>query len=94
MNALKQGKGGNRVDPMLAKGLCAIGAGFAVSIGALGGGIGMGIGGKGAFESIARQPEVAGDVRTLLFIVLAFMETLTIYGLLIAFMLCGKIGAI
>ncbi|NMA63001.1 MAG: ATP synthase F0 subunit C [Syntrophomonadaceae bacterium] len=82
------------MDPMLAKGLCAIGACFAVSIGALGGGIGMGIGGKGAFESIARQPEVAGDVRTLLFIVLAFIETLTIYGLLIAFMLFGKIGAI
>ena len=49
------------------------------------------LGGK-AMESIARQPEVADQVRTLLFITLAFIETLTIYGLLIAFMLVGKIG--
>jgi len=36
---------------------------------------------------IARQPEVAGELRTTLIIALAFMEALTIYGLLIAFML-------
>jgi F-type H+-transporting ATPase subunit c len=68
----------------------ALGAGLAVSIAGIGGGIGMGIAGGKAFEAIARQPEVGGDVRTLLFITLAFIETLTIYGLLIAFMLVGK----
>jgi F-type H+-transporting ATPase subunit c len=52
---------------------------------------GMGVAGGKAFEAIARQPEVGGDIRTLLFITLAFIETLTIYGLLIAFMLVGKI---
>ena len=70
----------------------AIGAGLAVAVGALGGGIGQGIVGGKALESIARQPEIADQVRTLLFITLAFIETLTIYGLLIAFMLVGKIG--
>lgn len=74
------------------EGMFAIGAGLAVAIGALGGGIGQGIVGGKALESIARQPEVADQVRTLLFITLAFIETLTIYGLLIAFMLVGKIG--
>lgn len=44
-----------------------------------------------AMEGIARQPEVAGEMRTTLIIALAFMEALTIYGLLIAFMLLGKI---
>lgn len=74
-------------------GMLAIGAGLAVAVGALGGGIGQGIVGGKALESIARQPEIADQVRTLLFITLAFIETLTIYGLLIAFMLVGKIGA-
>jgi F-type H+-transporting ATPase subunit c len=74
------------------EGMFAIGAGLAVAIGALGGGIGQGVVGGKALESIARQPEVADQVRTLLFITLAFIETLTIYGLLIAFMLVGKIG--
>ena len=68
----------------------ALGAGLAVAIAGIGGGIGMGIAGGKAFEAIARQPEVAGDVRTLLFITLAFIETLTIYGLVIALMLYGK----
>lgn len=43
-------------------------------------------------EAIARQPEAAGDVRSTLVIALALMEALTIYGLLIAFMLLGKIA--
>ncbi len=74
-------------------GILAIGAGIAVSIAGLGGGIGMGVAGGKAIESIARQPEVGGDIRTLLFITLAFIETLTIYGLLIAFMIVGKMTA-
>jgi len=74
-------------------GIMAIGAGLAVSIAGLGGGVGMGVAGGKAIEAIARQPEVGGDIRTLLFITLAFIETLTIYGLLIAFMLVGKMVA-
>lgn len=74
-----------------ASGIIAVGAGIAVAVGALGGGIGQGIVGGKALESIARQPETADQVRTLLFITLAFIETLTIYGLLIAFMLVGKV---
>ncbi|NPV28740.1 MAG: ATP synthase F0 subunit C [Firmicutes bacterium] len=45
-----------------------------------------------AMEGIARQPEVTGELRTTLIIAMAFMEALTIYGLLIAFMLLGKMG--
>jgi F-type H+-transporting ATPase subunit c len=71
--------------------IAALGAGLAVSIAGIGGGIGMGLAGGKAFEAIARQPEIGGEVRTLLFIVLAFIETLTIYGLVIALMLFFKI---
>lgn len=44
-----------------------------------------------AMEAIARQPEAAGEIRTSLILSLAFMEALTIYGLLIAFLIVGKI---
>jgi F-type H+-transporting ATPase subunit c len=80
-----------RRETLMDGGLLAIGAGIAVAFGALGGGIGQGIVGGKALDSIARQPEVADQVRTLMFITFAFIETLTIYGLLIAFMLVGKI---
>lgn len=71
--------------------MAALGAGLAVSLAGIGGGVGMGIAGGKAFEAIARQPESGGNIRTLLFITFAFIETLTIYGLVIAFMLVGRI---
>lgn len=45
-----------------------------------------------AFETIARQPETANDIRTMLILALGFIEALTIYGLLISFMLLGRIS--
>ncbi|MEN6389056.1 MAG: ATP synthase F0 subunit C [Syntrophomonas sp.] len=68
----------------------ALAAGLAVSIAGIGGGIGMGILGGKAFESIAKLPEIADEIKKLLLISLAFVETLTIYGLLIALMLVAK----
>ncbi len=64
---------------------------LAVALPAMVGGFSMSMVGAKAAESIARQPEAGGDIRTLVLITLAFIETLTIYGLLIAFMLLGKI---
>jgi F-type H+-transporting ATPase subunit c len=72
--------------------LIALGAGLAVSIAGIGGGIGMGLLGGKSFESIARMPKIREEVRKLLFVSLAFIETLTIYGLLIALMLVGKMN--
>ena len=42
-------------------------------------------------EAIARQPEAAGNIRSSMIISMALMEALTIYGLLIAFMLVAKV---
>ena len=53
--------------------------------------LGQGKAAKAALESIARQPDAAKDIRSTLLLSLALMEALTIYGLLIAFMLVGKI---
>ena len=44
-----------------------------------------------AMEAIARQPDAAGSVRSTLIVAMALMEAIAIYGLLIAFMLIGKI---
>ena len=43
-------------------------------------------------DAIARQPEVAGAIRSNMIIAMGLLESLTIYGLLIAFLLIGKIG--
>ena len=53
--------------------------------------IAQGLTAKSAMDAIARQPEMAGQIRSTLIIALALMEALTIYGLLIAFMLVAKI---
>jgi F-type H+-transporting ATPase subunit c len=58
-----------------------------MGIATIGPALGQGTASAKALEAMARQPEVAGELRTTLIIALAFMEALTIYGLLIAFML-------
>ena len=71
-----------------------MGSMIAVGLGLIVCGIGIGIGkiGGSAVDAMARQPEMAGGIRTTLVLGLAFMETLTIYGLLISLMLYAKLG--
>ena len=42
-------------------------------------------------DSAIIAPDAAGDIRSSLIISMAMMEALTIYGLLIAFMLVAKV---
>jgi len=76
----------------LANGLIAVGAGLAIGLGAIGPGIGQGRAVAGALEGMARQPAEAGNLRTTMILGMAIMESLTIYGLVIAFMLLGKMS--
>lgn len=68
---------------VLAKGIalagCGIGAGLALIAG-IGPGIGEGNAAAAAVESIARQPEAAGDIRSTLILGVALAETTGIYG--------------
>ena len=75
----------------MSNGLIAIAAAIAIAISTLGPGIGQGLAASKAMEAIARQPEAAGNIRSTLILSLGLMEALTIYGLLVAFMLVGKI---
>jgi len=69
----------------------ALGAGLAISLAALGGGIGQGIAMRGALEGIARNPNASDKIFTPMIIGLALIESLVIYALVIGFMLTAKI---
>jgi F-type H+-transporting ATPase subunit c len=69
----------------------ALGAGIAIGVAALGGGIGQGLAVSAALEGIARNPSASDKIFTPMIIGLALIESLVIYGLVIAFILQGKI---
>ncbi len=69
----------------------AIATGFGVPIAVLSAAIAQARTASSAVESMARQPEVAGQIQTAMIIALAFIEALVIYGLLMFFMLQGKL---
>ena len=62
-----------------AKGLKGIGAGICV----LGVGLGIGRLAAAAVESMARQPEVAGNISTTVLITAAMIEGATFFGILV-----------
>ncbi len=68
--------------PSLGKGLAVIGGGLAV----LGAGIGIGLIGKAATESMARQPEVAGKVQIAAIILAVFIEGATLFAVAAGFL--------
>ncbi len=76
---------------MTDSGIIAIAAALAIAISTLFPALGQGLTAKAAMESIARQPDAAREIRSALIIAMALMEALTIYGLLIAFILTTKI---
>lgn len=75
----------------MTSGLIAIAAAIAIAVSTIAPALGQGMTAKSAMESIARQPDAAKEIRSTLIIALALMEALTIYGLLIAFMLVAKV---
>jgi len=65
----------------------AIGAAFALAIASAACGIAQSIAIRASADGIARNPGAAGPIRGMLIIGLAFIESLVIYVLLIAFIL-------
>jgi F-type H+-transporting ATPase subunit c len=70
----------------------AIGAGLAVGLAALGGGLGQGRSASAALEGIARNPQASNKIFTPMIIALALTESLVLLGFLIANGLSSKIG--
>ena len=75
----------------LRGGLLALGAGLGLGIAAMGCGLGQGRIGASAMESIGRNPNSTNQLFVPMIIGLAFVESLTLYALVIAFILQGKI---
>ena len=73
-------------------GYIAIGAGLAVGLAALGGSLGQGKAASAALEGVARNPETAGAVRTLMILGLALIESLVLFGFVIAITLALQVG--
>ncbi|MEI6188885.1 MAG: ATP synthase F0 subunit C [Chitinophagia bacterium] len=67
---------------MVVGSVAAIGAGLA----AIGAGIGIGLIGKGAVESIARQPEAVNDIRSNMIVMAAFVEAVALFAVVVALM--------
>jgi len=65
---------------MVVRSVAAIGAGLA----AIGAGIGIGLIGKGAVESIARQPEAVNDIRSNMIVMAAFVEAVALFAVVVA----------
>jgi F0F1-type ATP synthase membrane subunit c/vacuolar-type H+-ATPase subunit K len=57
----------------------------------LGGGLGQGRAAASALDGIARNPQASGKIFVPMIVALALIESLVIYGLLIAFNLAGKL---
>lgn len=69
----------------------AISAGLAIGLSAIGGSLGQGKAVAAALEGIARNPGAAGKIVTPMIIGLAMIESLVIYGLVVALILVFKI---
>ena len=66
-----------------------LGAGLA-AIGVIGGGIGIGLVGKGLLDALARNPQVSGKAMVYAILGMALAKATSIYALVIAFMLMNK----
>jgi F-type H+-transporting ATPase subunit c len=88
--ALAQDAASNAQDVGMA---AALGAGLAIGIAAAGCGIGQGRAGAAALEGIARNPNASDKLFTPMILVLALIESLAIYALVIAIMLYTTLPA-
>ena len=67
--------------------MAVLAAGLAIGLGSLGASFAIGIAASRAFDAGARQPEVFGKIQMLLLICIAFIESLSIYALVVALLL-------
>lgn len=72
---------------MDSTGIKAISAAVTIGLGAVAAAFAMGMAISKSSESIARQPEAEGSIRTNLLLGLVFIETAVIYALVVAIMI-------
>lgn len=67
-----------------------VGAGLAMGLAALGGTYGQGNAARGFYESVSRNPQAADKISTSFFVGLAFIESLVLFAMGIAFLLQNR----
>lgn len=63
--------------------IAKLGAALGAGVAAIGAGLGIGNIGRGALESIARQPESAGDIRSNMIVSAALIEGVAFFAIVI-----------
>jgi F-type H+-transporting ATPase subunit c len=84
LNVVAQTEATGGLSPESAR---LIAAGLAMGLGAIGPGIGLGIGTWGATQAIGRNPDAEGPIRTAMILGLGFAEAVAIYSLVVALVL-------
>ncbi len=69
------------------EGLAALGQGLVYGLAAIGPGIGIGLVFSSAIQAMARQPEMAGQTRTTMFLGFALIEALALFGFVLFFII-------
>jgi F-type H+-transporting ATPase subunit c len=68
-------------------GMAYLGAGIGAGLAAIGAGLGIGKIGGSALESIARQPEVTGDIRANMIVAAALVEGAAFFGIVVCMLI-------
>ena len=69
----------------------AFALGIGVPLAAFGASLGQGRAAASALESMARQPEMANKIQTMLILSLAFIESLVLFALVVFLLMSGKL---
>jgi F-type H+-transporting ATPase subunit c len=75
------------LDAVADPGFAKMGAGIGAGIAAIGAGMGIGRIGSSALESIARQPEVSGDIRANMIVAAALIEGAAFFGIVVCLLI-------
>ena len=67
------------------EGITSLAHGLVYGLAAIGPGVGIGLVVASALEATARQPEMAGQIRTTMFLGFALIEALALIGFVLAF---------
>ena len=72
---------------ILLEGIAQMGAGIGAGIAVIGAGLGIGRIGGSALESMARQPEVSGDIRANMIVAAALVEGAAFFGIIVCLLI-------
>jgi F-type H+-transporting ATPase subunit c len=68
----------------------SFGAGLGAALTIIGAGFGFGKIGAAALESMARQPEIAGQIQTAMIVIAALLEGATFFALIVCILVSNK----